>query len=176
MSQVEHFGRGPFDHAIVEGFSSHLSAAEVAANAPINGTLTPEQCLARLDKIVKSRDILDAATLAKLNLEDAYFLRNKLKAQLIAAGNIDKDAATTFIKAIDAVQTRVEKSTQGFEDAMIRMQEMHARVMMQAIRVSYETVALRLEREYDIPAEVAYQMIEEALPLAVESLDGEVNG
>lgn len=175
MGEIQKFGRGPLDHAIIEGFSQHLSAAEVSASAPINGLLTPEECLSRLGRIVASRDIVDAATLAKLNLEDAYFLRNKLRAQLNNAEYIDKDSAAMFIKSIDAVQVRIEKSTQGFEDAMIRMQEMHARVMAEAIQVSYAQVAVRLQQEFGIPAETAYGMLEAALPIAVESLNGHVS-
>lgn len=174
MGEIQKFGRGPFDRAIVEGFSQHKSAQEVSQSYPISGTLSPEQCLDRLSKIVASRDILDAAMLAKLNLDDAYFLRNKLRAQLEKAEHIDKDSAATFIKAIDAVSIRIEKSTKGFEDSMIRMQEMHARVMAEAIRVSYAQVAVKLQQEFHIPAEVAYKMLEEALPVAVESLEGEV--
>ncbi len=176
MSSVEKFGRGPFDAAILDGFRQHLSAEEVAQSHPINGTLSPEECLSRLDKIIRSRDILDAATLAKLNLEDAYFLRNKLHAQLKAAEFITKDDATTFIKAIDSVQTRIEKSTQGFEDQMIRMQEMHARVMAQAIQTAYQTVALRLQQEFGIAPEIAYGMLQEALVVSEGSLKAEVSG
>lgn len=175
MGEIQKFGRGPFDRAIIEGFSQHKSAAEVSESEPILGTLSPEQCLDRLHKIVASRDILDAATLSKLNLEDAYFLRNKLRAQLEKMQVIDKDTAATFIKAIDAVQTRVEKSTKGFEDIVIRMQQMHARVMAEAIQVSYAQVAVRLQQEFDIPAETAYKMLEEALPIANASLNGHVS-
>jgi hypothetical protein len=174
MGDVQKFGKGPFDKAIVEGFSRHLSAEDVSANPPIMGMLSPAQCLDRLNKILASRDILDAATLAKLNLEDAYFLRNKLRDQMEKMKVIDKDTAAMFIKSIDAVQTRVEKSTKGYEDAMIRMQEMHARVMMQAIKVSYAQVAVQLQQEFSIPPERAYAMLEEALPLALESLEAEV--
>lgn len=175
MAEIQKFGRGPFDRAIIEGFSQHKSAVEVSESEPISGTLSPEQCLDRLHKIIASRDILDAAMLSKLNLEDAYFLRNKLRAQLDKAEHIDKDSAATFIKAIDAVQTRVEKSTKGFEDAMIRMQEMHARIMAEAIQVSYAQVAVRLQQEFNIPAEVAYEMLEEALSPARDSLNGHVS-
>ena len=176
MGSVEKFGRGPFDVAIIEGFSQRLSAEEVSARSPISGTLSPEECLSRLDKIIKSWDILDAYTLAKLNMQDAYFIRNKLHAQLQKAEFITKDDATTYLKALDAIQSRIEKSTQGFEDQMIRMQEIHARVMMQAIEVSYQTVALRLASEYNIPIEVSYELLKEALPLASKSLEQEVSG
>ena len=169
-------GWGPIDRAIIEGFSKHISAEEVSQTAPINGALSPAECLARLQVIVSSRDIVDAATLAKLNLEDAYFLRNKLRAQLEKADYVDKDSAATFIKSIDAVQVRIEKSTKGFEDSMIRMQEMHARVMAQAIQVSYAQVAVQLQQEFGIPPEKAYAMLEAALPVALESLNGEVSG
>lgn len=174
MTDIQKFGRGPFDRAIVEGFSRKASAEEVSQSEPINGLMSPEECLIRLQKILASRDILDAATLAKLNLDDAYFLRNRLRAQLEKAEHIDKDSAATFIKSIDAVQQRIEKSTKGFEDAMIRMQEMHARVMAQAIQVSYAQVAVQLQQEFGIPPEQAYAMLEAALPIAVESLNGEV--
>lgn len=174
MGENLNFARGPFDRAIVEGFSSHLSAEEVSQSPPINGLLSPEECLSRLAKIVASRDIVDAAMLAKLNLEDAYFLRNKLKAQLDKSDFIDKDSAATFLKAINAVQERIEKSTKGFEDQMIRMQEMHARVMAEAIQVSYARVAVQLQQEFGIPPERAYAMLEAALPIANESLNGNV--
>lgn len=174
MADIQKFGRSPFDKAIVEGFSRHLSAEEVSANPPIMGMLTPAQCFDRLNKILASRDILDANMLAKLNLEDAYFLRNKLRDQMEEMQVIDKDTAASFIKAIDAVQVRVEKSTKGFEESMIRMQEMHARVMMQAIKVSYAQVAVKLQQDFNVPPEKAYAMLEEALPLALESLEAEV--
>lgn len=174
MGEIQKFGRGPFDKAIIEGFSRHLSAEEVSQSAPINGALSPVECLSRLTKIINARDVLDASMLAKLNLEDAFFLRNKLRAQLEKSDFIDKDSAATFIKSIDAVQARIEKSTKGFEDLMIRMQEMHARVMAQAIQVSYQQVVVQLQQEFNIPPDRAYAMMEEALPIAIESLNGEV--
>lgn len=176
MGDNQILGWGPIDRAIIEGFSQHISAEEVSQSEPINGTLSPAECLARLQKIVASRDILDAATLAKLNMEDAYFLRNKLRAQMDKMQVIDKDTAATFIKTIDAVSVRIKESTKGFEESMIRMQEMHARVMAQAIQVSYAQVAVQLQQEFGIPPEKAYAMLEAALPVALESLNGEVSG
>lgn len=171
---VEKFGRGPFDKAIIQGFSSRLSPEEVSASAPIYGTLSPAECLARLDKIIKSKDILDAATLAKLNLEDAYFIRNKIHAQLEKSEYISKDDASTFIKTIDAVQSRIEKSVLGFENQAIRMQEMHAHIMAQAITVAFEKAALKLAQEHNVSFEDAWEILEESLPLAVASLEAEV--
>lgn len=171
---MEKLGRGPFDKAILEGFASHKSADEVSASAPIFGTLSPAECLDRLNKLVASKDILDAAMLAKLNLEDAYFLRNKLRAQMEKTDYIDKDTAQTFIKSIDAVQGRIEKSTKGFEDQMIRMQEMHARIMAQAIEVAFQQAATQLSQRFDIPLESSFEILEDALPLAVKSLEAEV--
>lgn len=171
---VEKLGRGPYDKAILAGFAAHKSAEEVSNSSPILGVLSPAECLDRLNKLVAARDILDAATLAKLNLEDAYFLRGKLRAQMEEMTVIDKDTANSFIKAIDAVQARIEKSTKGFEDQMIRMQEMHARIMAQAIEVSYQRAATKLAQRFDIPIEVSFEILEEALPLAVSSLEQEV--
>lgn len=171
---VEKFGRGPFDKAIIKGFSSRLSPEEVSASAPIYGTLTPAECLSRLDSIIRSKDILDASMLAKLNLEDAYFLRNKLREQLDKSEYITKDDATTFIKSLDAVQVRIEKSILGFENQAIRMQEMHAQIMAQAIGVAFEKAALRLAKEHNVSFEDAWEIMEDALPLAVSSLEAEV--
>jgi hypothetical protein len=171
---VEKFGRGPFDKAIIRGFSSRMSPEEVSASAPILGTLTPAECLSRLDAIIRSKDILDAAMLAKLNLEDAYFLRNKLREQLDKSDYISKDDAAIFIKSLDAVQVRIEKSVLGFENQAIRMQEMHAHIMAQAIQVAFDKAAIMLSQQYSVPAEEAYRILEECLPLAVSSLEAEV--
>lgn len=173
-SGVEKLGRGPFDKAILAGFAAHKSAEEVSASEPIFGALSPVQCLDRLNKLIASKDILDAAMLAKLNLEDAYFLRNKLRAQMEKTDYIDKDSAGAYIKSIDAVQTRIERSTKGFEDQMIRMQEMHARIMAKAIEVAFQQAATELSQQYNVPLEASFKVLEEALPLAMTSLEEEV--
>lgn len=174
MGEIQKFGRGPFDRAIVELFSRHLSAEEVSQAHPINGALSPAQCLDRLGKLLKNKDILDAITLAKLNLEDAYYLRNRLRAQLEKAEFIDKDSAATFIKSIDAIEQRLKQTTAGYEDAMIRMQEMHARVMAEAIAVTYDKAALKLSQEFNVPLEDSYRILREQLPEAVTMLEAEV--
>lgn len=171
--QVEKFGKGPYDRLIIESFASHMSAEEVSLKTA--GVLSPAQCIDRLNKIVQSKDMLDVEMLAKLNLEDAYYLRNKLRKQMDNSEYISKDDAASWVKAIDAIQSRIEGSSQQIEDALIRMRQVHATVMAEAIRVGYERALLELQKRYpQITREEAYIVLEESMPLAIESLQDNV--
>lgn len=117
-------GRGPFDAAIVEGFSSNKSAEEVSDS--IGGTLTPAQCLARLTKLIQSKDVLDASDKVALLLEDVYYLRAKLKKQMEESDYITKDAATMWLKTIEVAVARVESVNVGMSDALMRFNQVRA--------------------------------------------------
>lgn len=170
-------GRGPFDGAIIAGFANNLSAEEVSSNPPVNGALTPEQCLLRKTQLISAKgDAMDAQEKLALLLEDIYYLRGKLRGQMDKADYIDKDSAAVWLKTIDAAINRVDKVNVGLEDAVVRMQEMHARVMAQAIHVGFEKAIMELQKRYEIPREEAYLVLSEALPLAIESVEAEVAG
>lgn len=170
---MQKFGRGPYDKLIVSGFSARMSAEEVSITT--GGVLSPVQCLDRLNELLDAKDMLDVEALLKLNIEDAYFLRNRLRKQMEDSEYISKDDAATWIKAIDAIQSRIEGNSQQIEDALIRMRQIHAQVMADAIRVGYEKALLELQQRYpEISREEVYIVLEEAMPLAIESLQDNV--
>lgn len=137
MATPATIGKTPFDSAIIEGFSRRWSAEEVSMNPPISGSLTPAQCLSRLQKLIASHDVLDAKDSLSLLLEDVYFLRNKLRDQMEDASYIDKDTAAAWLKTIEAAATRIDKANIGLNDAMLRFTEVRAREFVEALNYVY---------------------------------------
>lgn len=162
-------GEGPFDAAIIRAFSAGDTAEEVSRE--VGGMMTPEECLSRLMDLIQSKDILDAKDRLALLIEDIYFLRNKLRKQMESSDYIDKDSAAIWLKTIQALVDRIDKVDASFLEAMMRMQEAHARVMSRAIEVGYEKALLELQKRYDIPREEAYLVLRESLPLAIAELE-----
>lgn len=167
-------GKGPFDAALIEGFSAGSSAETVSES--IGGVLTPVECLARIQKLVSAFDPLDVPDQLALILQDNYYVRNRLKKQFEAKEYLDKDDVTSWLKTTDAIAKRIESQSTELAAQMMQVHEIHARVMTAAIRVSFKAALLELQRRYpEITEQEAFEVLELAMPVAIESLNDEVS-
>ena len=161
-------GRGPFDAAIIEGFSRGLSAEEVSLNDPIRGVLTPAQCLSRLTKLIKSKDVLDAEDKLALLLEDIYWLRNKLRDQMDKTDFIDEKQASVYIKTLELAAKRIETANLGMSDAMLKFNELRAQEFVAAL-THIVGVMFRLigEKHPEIETDDMNTIVLEAIPESI---------
>jgi len=162
------FGRGPFDSKITEGFASGLSAEEVSDS--INNVLSPEQCLSRVTKLIRSRDVLDNKDRLALLLEDAYWLRAKLKKQMEEAGYIGKDTAKTWLDTLEHIVTRIEKAQLGMGDALLRFNEVRAQEFFHALTLIGGALADALSERHGIDSTEVDEIILEAIPEAIPEI------
>lgn len=163
-------GTGPFDEAIVAGFSARRSAEEISSSPPINGLLTPAQCLARLNQLVKSKDVLDVRDALSLALDDVYWLRTKLRKQLEEADWIAHDQANVYLKSIDAITSRLEKVQAGMSDHLLRFNQRRAEEMVQALGYITGQMLEALENRGIERVEVE-EIVLEAIPEAIPEVE-----
>ena len=160
-------GRGPFDQILIDGFSGNASAEEVSELT--GGVLTPVQCLARVTKLIRSRDVLDAADRLNLLLDDVYWLRNKLKEQMEKSGYIDEKQAGIYLKTIESLVKRIETVNAGLGEAMLRFNELRATEFVEALTIIIDRLFSLLEEkhpEYEITdmSTIVLEAIPESIP------------
>lgn len=159
------FGRGPFDQVIMDGFAENKSAEEVAALT--NGVLTPAQCLSRLGKLIKSKDVLDAKDKLALTLEDVYWLRSKLKTQMEKADWVKPDEAKAWLATIESIVKRIETASNGLGDAMLRFNEVRAQEMTQALVYIGTQIAINMSERFEVEQGDIDMIVLEAIPDAI---------
>lgn len=168
--ELDKIGHGPFDAVIVEGFAANKSAEEVSIMPPINGLLTPAQCLARVTQLVKSKDVLDVRDRLALALDDAYWLRSKLKKQMTDAEFIDAQQATVFLKTLDAITARIERAQLGLTEQLLRFNERRAHEMVEALNYIMAQVLESLDQRGIEKAELD-EIVLEAIPNSIPEVE-----
>lgn len=159
-------GRGPFDRVIIEGFASNLSAEEVAERT--GGVLSPAQCLARLTKLIRSKDVLENRDRMSLLLEDAYYLRNRLRQQMDDREYIDKDSAAIWLKTLEVIVNRVEAANAGLSDQMLKFNEIRAQEFIESLTTIVVMLMGELsQRHPEIDAGEVNEIVLEAIPNAI---------
>lgn len=170
--QVANIGTGPFDRALVDLFARNLSPEEVSASEPINGILTPAQCLSRIKKIIGSKDALDHADRLALLLDDAYWLRNKLKKQMDKVDFIAPDQAAAWMKTLGMIVDRVEAANLGMSEQMLRFNEKRADEFIQSLTAIVTTLLQILgDRHPEIEQAEVTEIVLEAIPSAIPAVE-----
>lgn len=161
-------GRGPFDYAIVNGFSRGWSAEEVSTNDPIRGTLTPTQCLSRLTQLIKSKDVLDAKDRLALLLEDIYWIRNKFRDQMEKMEVLDEKQVGAYIKILEAAAKRIETANVGMNEAMLKFNEVRAGEFVAALtHIVGVMFTLLTEKHPEIDTSEVNTIVLEAIPESI---------
>jgi hypothetical protein len=158
-------GRGPFDQVIIDGFGDNKSAEEVAALT--NGILTPAQCLSRLQKLIKSKDVLDSKDKLALLLEDAYWLRGKLRTQMEDREYIKPDEAKVWLVTLEAIIKRIETANAGLGDIMLKFNAQRAAEFTHALTFIGTAIAQEMSKRYEIEQGDVDMIILEAIPDAI---------
>jgi hypothetical protein len=160
-------GTGPFDKIIIEGFAAYKSAEQVAEDT--SGVFTPAQCLARLNQLVRSTDVLDAKMRLNLLLQDTYWVRNKLRKQMEEPNYfLTKDDATILLKTTDAIVTQIEKANIGLNEAMLRFNEVRAAEFIEALGfITAKMMEILADRHPEIEMADLNMVVLEAIPDAI---------
>lgn len=158
-------GRGPFDQVIIDGFASNKSAEDVSALT--NGVLTPAQCLSRLHKLIKSKDVLDAKDKLALTLEDVYWLRNKLHDQMKKSDWVKPDEAKTWLATIEAIVKRIETASNGLGEVMLKFNEIRAQEMTEALVFIGSQIAAAIGQRFEVEEGEVDMIVLEAIPDAI---------
>lgn len=164
--QVAAVGRGPFDRIIIESFASNMSAEEVAAET--GNILSPAQCLNRLTQLVRAKDVLESKDRLALLLEDAYWLRAKLRKQMEESSYIDEKQATTWLKTLGVIVDRVEAANLGLGEAMLKFNELRAQEFFESLTgIIDKLLGILAEKHPEIEAEEVNMIVLEAIPAAI---------
>lgn len=174
MSDLAEYKRslalGPIDRKLLRGAADGLSPKEIAN--VVGNVLTPEQCADRVKNLIGSRDWLNPLEKEALVLDQMNELVENLR-QASQQGHTRsiEVAASILGKKLDYLQ----KNRMSAEDAAQIIQEGHARLMLEAISRSYELAAeLLSERFPDVPAHELRDTFMQALPVAIEQVEGHV--
>jgi hypothetical protein len=161
-------GLGPVDQKLIRLAGKRMSMEEISHE--MGGILTPAECGARISAIIEARDWLSTLDQKRLILDDMAFMVDKLKQQVEAAEWLTKDDANTYRAALKDTLDMIDNVTLQDEAQMMRISEVHARVMAGAIRLGYERAVFELPKRYDISEQEAFEAIEAAIPVAFETL------
>jgi hypothetical protein len=168
VAQKAIIGHSPFDRAIIAGFSMNKSAEEISRSAPINGTMTPAQCLYRITQLQDSKDALDAHYKKLLIIDTVYEMSGKLKKQIDDAEYIDKDSATTFLKTQKELLAMVEKANGDLTDELMAFNRQRADEFTSALGYIFDRLLNQLREKYpEIELEEAQEIVMEAIPAAL---------
>lgn len=158
-------GYGPWDSAIIDGFGANKNAEEIARSHPINGTLTPAQCLDRLNKLIASKDVLDVAQRRQLLVDQGYGLLSKLKKQIDELDYVAPDQAMAYLKTIKEVMEMVDRANGQIEEAMLKFNQRRADELMQAlVFITDRMFEKMLEKDPNLDIQEAQVIVLEALP------------
>jgi hypothetical protein len=161
-------GYSPFDRAIISGFSANKSAEEVSRTAPINGTLTPAQCLNRLTQLLDSKDVLDVYQKKMLIIENVYALSTRLRQQLDKMDFIDKDNGAMFLKTQKELMEMIERVKGDATEQLMAFNQKRADEFTNALGYIFDAVLERLvEKHPDIIVEEAQEIVLEAIPASL---------
>ncbi len=161
-------GLGPVDKQIIKQAGLRKSPEEISLS--IGGILSATEVAARITQIIESRDWLSTLDQKRLILDDMAFMMDKLKAQVEATEYLSKDDANSYRNALKDMLAMIDNVTMQDEAQMMRISEVHAKVMAGAIRLGYERAVFELQRKYDIGEQEAYEALEAAIPVAFERL------
>jgi hypothetical protein len=161
-------GLGPVDKALLQHAAARKSLEEISA--AIGGVLSPAECGHRINQILESRDWLSVLDQKRLILEDAAMMLEKLRKQMTDTEYVSKDDANTFRQALTSMLDMIDNVTAKDEAQMMRITEVHARLMAQAIRLGYERALFELQKNANIDEQQAYAALEAAIPIVFEAL------
>lgn len=165
---VANVGHGPFDRAILAGFSANQSAEEVSASHPINGTLSPAQVLDRLYKLLESKDILDVQQKRALIVDNAYELAAKLRKQIDGMEFIPHEQAGMYLKTLKELMLMLDSANAQIEEAMLKFNARRAQELTQALIYIFTSMMKELTREYpEIDTVKAQEIVMLAIPEAM---------
>jgi len=156
------------DKQIIKLAGQRKSPEEISL--AIGGILSPMEVAARITSIIESRDWLSTLDQKRLILDDMAFMIDKLKTQVESVEWLHKDDANSYRQALKDMLAMIDNVTLQDEAQMMRISEVHARVMAGAIRLGYERAVFELQRKYPIEEQEAYEALELAVPVAFESL------
>lgn len=161
-------GYSPFDRAIIEGFSANKSAEEISRSAPINGTLTPAQCLNRVAQLVESKDVLDVYQKKMLILDNTYQLSARLKKQMDDMDFIDKDNGAMFLKTQKELLDMVERVKGEADDQLMAFNQRRADEFTAALAYIFDALLDRLAQKYpEIEIAEAQELVLEVIPASL---------
>ncbi len=161
-------GLGPIDKQIIQQANLRRSPEEISVAT--GGVLSPVEVAARITSIIEARDWLSTLDQKRLILDDMAFMIDKLKKQVEASEWLTKDDANTYRTALKDMLAMIDNVTLQDEAQMMRISEVHARVMAGAIRLGYERAVFELQKKYPIDQQEAYEALEAAIPVAFETL------
>jgi hypothetical protein len=161
-------GHSPFDTAIMEGFSANKSAEEISTAAPINGVLTPAQCLNRLNQLIQSKDVLDVHQKKMLILDNTYELSNRLKKQMDKLDFIDKDNGAMFLKVQKELLSMVEDIKGDANEKLMAFNQRRADEFTNALVYIFDKLMDRMLEKYpDLAVDEAQEIVLEVIPDAL---------
>lgn len=154
------------DKKILDGHVENKSPREISDE--MGGVMSPERVMQRTAELLDSHDYLDDHR--KLQL--VVYEMGKAKAMLFKMlENGDIRAAPTLRAILRDLAGVITKSNEKYAEQMMRVYEVHARVMAKAIKVAMLAASLELQNAHpEIPPAEINAAFTNNLPLALESL------
>lgn len=164
---------GEMDRRIMRLASSRASMVEISRS--IDGRLTPAQVYDRIEQITNDRDALSNSTQRLLLLDDLHELKDKLHEMVVSNNALDH--ASTLLRTLQVIGDRLDRERIDVKTEMEQIRRAHASLMMSAINLFAQKLALELEKshpEIGWDGEVA-RLVQLVLPSAMQEIESRVS-
>lgn len=135
--------------------------------------LSPEDAATRLSQLYEDRGALVDLYRERQLIEDLYDIYEELRAKAASAAQRNSAGLYNALRQILTLMfERLEKARSRNQQDLTTVNEFHARIMVEAISLAFEKALFELQKRYpEVDRDELQNIMEEALPLALESVD-----
>jgi len=135
--------------------------------------LSPEDAATRLSQLYEDRGVLTDLYRERQLIEDLYDIYEEVKQKAASAAERNSAGLYNALRQIITLMfDRLEKARNKNERDLTTVNEFHARIMVGAISLAFEKALFELQKRYpEVDREELQTIMEDALPLALESID-----
>lgn len=153
-----------------------LSEARNPANSIVDIAdatgLTPEQAANRLSELYSEKGALTDLYRERQLLEDVYSIYEEIKKRAENASERNQAGLYNALRQMIALMfDRLEKARNQNKADINTISELHARVMIDAVSLTFEKALFELQKRYpEIERDELTEIVEQALPLALTEI------
>lgn len=163
--------RSALDEKLIKLARQRKSPVEISE--ALDGKISPEAAEKRIHDILREKDYFTLDEIRMLHLEELMETQERFK-QLADEG--DQKSYGTLARTQVTIGQVIENLSKGnFNEKMMQVNELHAKVMIDAISVAFEKAIQELNKRYpEIEYSELAEILEDSLPLAVSSIKSHV--
>lgn len=179
-------GLSGLDARLLEFAAKRMTGEEMAAELGIE-QMTPARCLQRVREILKAQNALSRNEQKALLLLDLVRARDTLfdriegtETKITKRGDVvdvesDPRHMSNLIRLLREWRGIIDSMQEDIDSSQVKITKAYADMMMRALEVVFRRMLARLAEEgFEIPEDLARDLIEELLPLGFQALEEKI--